>query len=98
MTCKKQHSHWQRFRPGKLHASKDVMALHGAFCPDFSLLVARHASGDWGSVTEQVRLENERALQHGGKLVSLFELGMYALQVITSPMRSYTTLSLVDSE
>ena len=57
--------------------------------------VTRHATGDWGTLDEHDRQENERALRHGGRLFSAYELSSgQKFWVITESDRSVTTLLL----
>lgn len=57
--------------------------------------VVRHATGDWGTLDEHDRQENERALRHGGRLFSAYESSSgQKFWVITESDRSVTTLLL----
>jgi hypothetical protein len=58
-------------------------------------LLARHASGDWGSVCAEDAKANEQALQYGSRLVSSYDVGQgERVWVITEADRSVTTLLL----
>jgi hypothetical protein len=62
--------------------------------PYLASCVTRHASGDWGDLTEKERRLNDLALEEGGPLVSFYrdsggERGLY---IITTAMRSKTTI------
>lgn len=58
-------------------------------------LVTRHAQGFWGDLCPEDRLENERALEHGGRIFSAYTLpDEERVWVITEADRSVTTLLL----
>lgn len=55
----------------------------------------RHARGDWGLVCEEDRLENELSLDHGYRLMSVYEDSQgKRFWVITEADRSATTFLL----
>lgn len=55
----------------------------------------RHAAGDWGTLCEEDRLANERALAQGERLLSAYETaGGVTFWVITERDRSITTVLL----
>ena len=55
--------------------------------------VARHAAGDWGTLDEHDRQENERALRLGGRLFSAYESSSGPkFWVITESDRRTTTV------
>lgn len=57
--------------------------------------IARHQSGDWGSLDEHDQLVNEQALIHGARILSSYiVVGEERLWVITESNRSATTLLL----
>ena len=57
--------------------------------------IARHAAGDWGTLDEHDRRENERALLHGGRLVSVYQTSSgQKFWVITECDRQTTTVLL----
>lgn len=58
-------------------------------------LLRRHASGDWGELSEEDRKENEFPLVHGFRLLSSYTLSSgTTIWVITEADRSSTTLLL----
>ncbi|CAN5544741.1 hypothetical protein BH11ARM2_BH11ARM2_38460 [soil metagenome] len=62
---------------------------------DASELVMRHAFGFWGDLEPEDRLENERALENGGRIFSAYTLPDLArVWIITEADRSATTLLL----
>jgi len=64
--------------------------------PYLALCVTRHASGDWGDISEEERRLNDLALMEGGLLVSFYRHpeGGRGLYVITTADRSKTTILL----
>jgi hypothetical protein len=59
------------------------------------LFVARHQSGDWGDLSEEDRQENEFSLQHGFRLLSVYQTANgESIWVITVADRSATTILL----
>ena len=59
--------------------------------------LARHASGDWGNVDREDRATNDRAVDHGARVVSSYTLPTNTVVwCITESDRSLTTLLLPD--
>jgi len=57
--------------------------------------VARHARGDWGLLQAPDRQQNEEALRHGGRLVSMYpSRSGQRLYVITEASRDLTIVLL----
>lgn len=56
--------------------------------------LCRHARGDWGELCEEDRVENERALRDGGRLMSVYRSGDECFWIITECDRSVTTILL----
>jgi len=54
--------------------------------------MSRHASGDWGELCPEDRKENEWALQHEGRLMSVFRSRDKRYWIITEWDRSVTTV------
>jgi hypothetical protein len=73
--------------PGAL----EVLAEAGE---DPHVLLARHASGDWGELSEYDRRENERSLKHGWRILSSYPVGGKTVWIITEADRSVTTILL----
>ena len=64
-----------------------VEDLHGA--------IRRHHNGDWGDVNTRDRNENERALKHGARLLSIYrDRANVKFWIITEADRSSTTVLL----
>ena len=71
-----------------------LQALDEAGKHPFELL-ARHVTGDWGAIPTEDKAENERALVHGGRIFSGYDLaGGTRMWVITEADRSSTCLLL----
>ncbi len=74
--------------PGALAALEESGEQPGDF-------LRRHASGDWGDLSEEDRQENEFSLLHGFRLLSSYTLrNGVKLWVLTEADRSATTLLL----
>lgn len=73
--------------PGAL----DLLDRHGV---DATQLLARHQSGDFGTVCADDANENMFAIQHGSRILSAYEVGCERLWIITEADRSSTTLLL----
>jgi len=59
--------------------------------------VARHANADWGNLTDDDWLENDRALESGRRLLSAYQdRNGTPFWVITEADRSATTVLLPD--
>ena len=57
--------------------------------------LVRHARGDWGTICEEDRRENELALKKGFRLMSVYKTNAGAtIWVITEADRSATTILL----
>ena len=57
-------------------------------------LLERHRRGDWGDLDESDRAANDRALVHGGRVLSAYLAEGIRLWCITEADRSTTTLLL----
>lgn len=63
----------------------------------FAPLLARHLSGDWGSVDAEDQRTNDQAVKHGYRILSAYELSTgVKVWIITEADRSVTTLLLPD--
>jgi hypothetical protein len=84
-----------KFDVGQIVATPGALAaLEQAGQSAFEFL-ARHASGDWGELSDEDRRENEFSLGHGLRLLSAYRLrNDVKLWVITEADRSSTTLLL----
>lgn len=85
-----------RFLPGQVVATSAlVYALDGDTTVLHSLL-ARHLSGDWGTVCDEDKQTNEYALKNGERILSRYEHDEISIYIITEWDRSYTTIMRVE--
>lgn len=54
----------------------------------------RHVHGDWGSLSEDDKLENENALKTGCRILSAYQCNEIKIWIITEADRSATTVLL----
>lgn len=54
----------------------------------------RHVNGDWGDLCPEDAMVNDEALQHGGRLFSVYGSGQHRFWIITESDRSVTTVLL----
>ena len=83
----------QKFLLGKIVLTPT--ALQSLSVEDICRAIDRHCVGDWGLVCEADRAENEFALRHGLRVMSVFESkGGVRFWVLSEADRSLTTLLL----
>lgn len=76
--------------PGAIDALEE---LHGERWREGALvLLRRHLRGDWGDISLEDRGLNERSLEEGTRLLSVYELPPFTVWLITEADRSSTTL------
>ena len=86
-----------RFELGEVVATLAAMEAVEEAGHDLEQVLKRHATGDWGDVTEFDRIQNEEALELGGRLLSVYKLGHdIELWVVTDENRGKTILRLSD--
>jgi hypothetical protein len=79
-------------RLGRLLATRGAL---NALTPDELLtLVARHASGDFGTLCPEDRAANERALLEGSRILSAYDVDGERIWIITAADRSSTCILL----
>jgi hypothetical protein len=62
---------------------------------DISVALGRHASGDWGDMSDMGKRENDAGLKHGFRLLSVYhDRHGIVLWVITEANRKTTTVLL----
>jgi hypothetical protein len=85
------------FNPGRLLvASAALEALRASGIPVVSVLL-RHAAGDWGTVSDDDRKQNDLSILAGLRLISLYRLpDQCRILVITEWDRSSTTIEHLD--
>lgn len=82
-----------RFLTGRLAITPGVAAEIGD--EEIAVALLRHLQGDWGLVCEEDRLENELSLEHGFRLLSVYESSEgKRFWIITEADRSVTTFLL----
>ena len=83
------------FSLGRIVATRGALALLAAAAVEPAVLLARHAVGDWGDVSEKDWKENEISLNEGFLIISSYRLeaGKKAW-IVTEADRSITTLLL----
>jgi len=83
-----------RFQAGHVVATPGALRAFegGPTLP--SDLIERHRSGDWGECCAEDAAENERALDMGTRLMSVYQVHGRTLWVITEADRSVTTILL----
>lgn len=85
----------QRFALGRIVSTPGALEALEEAGQDWLTFLARHATGDWGELDPQDWQENESALEHGGRLLSAYNLSNgQRLWLITEWDRSTTTLLL----
>ncbi|MEF8699232.1 MAG: hypothetical protein V5B33_07870 [Candidatus Accumulibacter sp. UW20] len=84
-----------KFSPGQIVATPGALAaLEAHDCSPWSLL-ARHLSGDWGSLPAEDARSNDDALTSEGRLLSSYPIGPDTrIWIITEWDRSVSTLLL----
>jgi len=84
-----------KFDLGRVVATPGALAALEKSGQAPSEFLARHASGDWGDLSEEDRKENEFSLAHGFRLLSAYTLRSgVKLWVISEADRASTTLLL----
>ena len=75
----------------------DLVADNPAFARFATASLKRHAQGDWGTLSEEDRKENELSLKQGFRLLSAYESpGLPKIWIITEADRSVTTTLFPD--
>lgn len=84
-----------RFRAGQIVSTPGALeAMEEHHCSPLTLL-ARHLSGDWGTVCAEDVAANEAALQYGSRVLSSYEIApKVTIWLITEADRSATTFLL----
>ena len=57
-------------------------------------LIEKHQSGDFGQLCEEDRRSNQRAVEHGGRILSRYVIRHHIVWVITEADRCTTTVLL----
>jgi hypothetical protein len=89
-----------KFPLGKLVWTRgvaDLVADNSAFAKFATASLKRHAEGDWGTLSNEDKQENERSLKQGFRLLSAYESpGLPKIWLITEADRSVTTTLFPD--
>ena len=82
-----------KFRPGQIVSTPGALeAMEEHQCSPLTLL-ARHLSGDWGTVSDDDAASDEEALQCGLRVLSSYEIApKVTIWLITEADSSVTTL------
>ncbi len=88
-----------RFRPGWIVVTPGALVALVEAKEDPETLVYRHVQGDWGDVGPAERAENEYALRHGERLVSVYHTRHgRELHVVTEASRFASTVRLPEED
>jgi len=94
----KTHTKPPRFSLGNVYCTKGAREALNFLQVNPLTLIGRHISGDWGSVSSEDALSNERALRDGSRILSAYELASSGesikIWLITEADRSATTILL----
>lgn len=82
------------FRLGQTVATQGALALLTETGTNPAALLARHQSGDWGTVPPEDARENELSVKHGFRVLSSYLVGDDRIWIITEADRSSTCLLL----
>jgi len=83
------------FPLGQIAATPGALAALERAKQPASCFLARHATGDWGTLDPEDVTENEYSMVHGFRLLSSYETDAGGkLWIITEATRSATTLLL----
>ncbi|EKS69114.1 hypothetical protein [Caballeronia zhejiangensis] len=85
------------FRPGCLLITPDALtALRANGIPVISVAL-RHIAGDWGTVSDDDRQQNDLSIAAGLRLISLYRLPDQTRILVTTEWdRSHTAIELLD--
>ena len=85
-----------RFALGRVVATRSCLNHLVSIGASAVPYLERHHKGDWGNLGSSDKQANERALVHGGRLLSKYVLkDGTPIYIITEADRSYTTVMLV---
>ena len=84
-----------RFSLGAVLATPGAVACLEKCGVDAAVLLARHQAGDWGDLSPEDALENERSVGRGLRILSSYPMSAgRRIWIITEADRSATTLLL----
>lgn len=90
--CRSLQAPPPRFRLGMIVATRGVLRHlehHGVQADPY---LRRHVRGEWGDVPPEDALANERAVEHGARILSSYDVAGQRVWIITEADRSVTTL------
>lgn len=84
------------FKLGQMVATPGALDLFDRTGVNANDLLARHVTGDWGDVSDQDATSNNKAIEHGERILSVYKLGpkKETLWLMTEHDRSITTALL----
>ncbi len=85
-----------KFKLGNIVITSGCLNWMSANAIDPLPFYRRHASGDWEDLSDEDKQLNERALETGERLLSVYSLRGQKLYVITEWDRSVTTMLLAE--
>lgn len=80
------------FQPGSIVATVGALEVIGQNHHLLAELLRRHLSGDWGDVDKEDAAANDRAVKHGERILSSYQVNGQKLWVITEGSREATTV------
>ncbi|WP_207384594.1 hypothetical protein [Comamonas thiooxydans] len=83
-----------RFPLGLLHATPGASAVLDGHPDIITTMLARHSFGNWGDLCDDDKQTNDMALQHGGRIFSVYIELDTKFYVITEADRSSTCILL----
>jgi len=83
----------RNFIAGRCYYTRGVAVAFEDRMDDIMFALRQHVSGDWGCVCNDDKQTNEDALEHGGRLLSAYELNP-KIWIITEADRSSTCILL----
>lgn len=83
------------FELGQVVATPGAMEVISAAREDYTKLIHRHASGDWGNLEDEDKQANDYAVENGHRILSAYLIGVKdKIWIITEADRSSTTILL----
>ncbi len=80
------------FKLGRIVATQG--ALEELTADDMQIGLMKHSMGDWGDMPEEDKIQNNKALEWGDRLMSAYKSGETKFWIITEADRSVTTILL----
>ncbi len=80
------------FKLGKLVMTQG--AINKISIDDMQIGLMKHSMGDWGDMPEEDKIQNNKSLEWGDRLMSAYKSGETKFWIITEADRSVTTILL----